>query len=59
MTGSYDDRQLDVPLRTCATCGKAFYMRAVICAQCGPGVRTVQQVPESRLDAQGNLIDGP
>ena len=55
MSRSYDDRQLEKPLRLCLTCGRAFYMADVICAWCGDGWRTVQEsrsfgIRESRLD---------
>lgn len=34
MRQSYDDRQLDKPLRTCPTCGHVSYRRQEVCIAC-------------------------
>lgn len=53
---SYDERQIEPPLRTCLTCGKAFYMRAEICAQCGPGWKPSK--PQTiKIDVSGHAMD--
>jgi hypothetical protein len=56
---SYDDRQIDKPLTICPKCSHWFYKAAVLCAFCGEGYRTVQQVPQRRTDVSGNQITGP
>jgi len=54
---SYDERQIEVPLKACAKCGHVYYMRADICARCGPGWRTEQHPKPPRIDVNGNLMD--
>jgi hypothetical protein len=47
---SYDERQISAPLCACQRCGRTYYMHGLICVRCGPGWRTVQDPPPSRLD---------
>lgn len=60
MKRTYDQNQIEKPLKTCAKCGKPWYMLADVCAEC----RDPYAVRDSRItndvrDCQGVVIDGP
>lgn len=56
--GSYDERQINKPLRICAKCQRPFYMNGPICGQCGPGWRTSQHPEPRKTDVSGNVMEG-
>lgn len=55
---TYDDRQIEKPLKRCAKCGRDWYMLAVICAECRDPYAEMRLAKDAR-DVQGTIIDGP
>lgn len=56
---SYDQRQIDKPLKACLKCGRMYYMADVICAWCGEGFGTTQHKKPARFDVNGCEMNGP